>query len=149
MKEYRLNVRFNLDNEADRDVVEYLNTLNGKRGTYGRLKAYLSGRFSSDPLTNHYAACYGGDYGEIIYDFGTEGKGNLLLIASSYSNPINALIASHFDRTCVIDLRYYESYAGHPFDASGYIQEHPVDTVLYLGDIRLFLGGSDPEGGED
>lgn len=31
MKEYRLNVRFNLDNETDRDVVEYLKTLNGKR----------------------------------------------------------------------------------------------------------------------
>ena len=128
------------------DLPKYAVTLNGKRGTYGKLKAYLSGRFPSEPLTNHYANCYGGDYGEIVYDFGTEGQGRLLLVASSYSNPINALIASHFDRTYVIDLRYYEAYAGQPFDPSSYIKEHGIDTVLLLGDIRLFLPGADTEG---
>ena len=131
------------------DLPKYTVTLNGKRGTYGRLKAYLSGRFPSEPLTNHYANCYGGDYGEIVYDFGTEGKGSLLLVASSYSNPINALIASHFDRTYVIDPRYYEDYAGQPFDPSAYVKEHGIDTVLLLGDVKLFLPGADAEGGGD
>lgn len=130
------------------DLPKYTVTLNGKRGTYGKLKAYLSGRFPSEPLTNHYANCYGGDYGEIVYDFGREGRGRLLLIASSYSNPINALIASHFDETRVIDLRYYESYAGQAFDLSAYVKAHDIDTVLLLGDIRLFLPGGDAEGGE-
>ena len=32
MKEYRINVRFNLENEADRKAVEYLNTVREKRG---------------------------------------------------------------------------------------------------------------------
>ena len=130
------------------DLPKYTVTLNGKRGTYGKLKAYLSGRFPSEPLTNHYANCYGGDYGEIVFDFGTENRGRLLLVASSYSNPINALIASHFDRTYVIDLRYYESYAGHVFDPAAYVKENNIDTVLLLGDIRLFLPGTDTEGGE-
>jgi hypothetical protein len=131
------------------DLPKYAVTLNGKRGTYGKLKSYLSGRFSSEPLTNHYANCYGGDYGEIVYDFSTEDRGRLLLVASSYSNPINALIASHFDRTYVIDLRYYEAYAGHVFDPSAYVKEHSIDTVLVLGDIRLFLPGTETEGGGD
>ena len=131
------------------DLPEYKVTLNGKRGTYGRLKAYQSGRFPAEPLTNHYANCYGGDYGEIVYDFGTEGKGRLLLVANSYSNPINALIASHFDQAYVIDPRYYEDYAGHAFDPAAYVQEHNIDTVLLLGDIKLFLSGTEAEGGDD
>ena len=122
--------------------------LNGKRGNYGRQKAYQSGRFSAEPLTNHYANCYGGDYGEIVYDFGTEGRGHLLLIASSYSNPINGLIASHFDETRVIDLRYYKAYAGCDFDPADYVQEHNIDTVLLLGDIRLFLPDAAAEEGD-
>ena len=130
------------------DLPKHAVTLNGKRGNYGRLKAYQTGRFSAEPLTNHYANCYGGDYGEIVYDFVTEGKGRLLLIASSYSNPINALLASHYDETRVIDLRYYEAYAGHAFDPAAYVREHGVDTVLILGDVKLFLPGSDAEGGE-
>ena len=32
MKEYRINVRFNLENEPDRKAVEYLNTVKEKRG---------------------------------------------------------------------------------------------------------------------
>ena len=113
-------------------------TINGKRGTYGRLNAYIKGKYNDADLTNHYANCYGGEYGEIVYDFGDHGRGTLLLISSSYSNPINALIASHFDQTYVIDLRYYEEYAGHPFRPAPYAAEHGVDTVLLLGDIQMF-----------
>ena len=32
MKEYRINVRFNLENEQDRRMIEYLNTVKDKRG---------------------------------------------------------------------------------------------------------------------
>lgn len=131
------------------DVPKHAVTVNGKRGSYGRVSAYMKGRYAAEPLTNHYANCYGGDYGEIVYDFGSGGKGRLLLVASSYSNPINALIASHFDQTFVIDLRYYEAYAGQPFDAAQYAAEHGVDTVLLLGDIRLFLSDEPAEGGGD
>ncbi len=131
------------------DLPKHAVTINGRRGTYGRLNAYLNGRFADEPLTNHYAVCYGGDYGEIAYDFGTEGRGRLLVISSSYSNPINALIASHFDQTWVIDLRYYADYAGHDFDPASFVSEHGIDTVLLLGDIRLFLPGDGPEGGGD
>ena len=131
------------------DLPKHTVTMNGKRGNYGRLNAYLSGRFPAEPLTNHYANCYGGDYGEIVYDFGTEGKGRLLLVASSYSNPINALIASHFDKTYVIDPRYYESWAGHAFDPAAYVRENGINTVLLLGDVKFFLPDAETEGGGD
>ena len=131
------------------DLPKHTVTLNGKRGKYGRLDAYLKGRYETDPLTNHYANCYGGEYGEIVYDFGTEGKGNLLVIASSYSNPINALIASHFDRTTVVDPRYWEQWTGNPFDPAACAQSAGADTILLLGDIRMFTSDLAGEGGND
>ena len=130
-------------------VPKHTETLNGKRGKYGRMDAYLKGRYETDPLTNHYSACYGGEYGEILYDFGTEGKGTLLIIANSYSNPINALIASHFDRTAVVDPRYWEKWTGEPFDAAACAGQYGADTVLLLGDIQLFTGEAEGEGGTD
>ena len=114
-------------------------TMNGKRGIYGRMDAYIKGRYTDDPLTNHYSVCYGGEYGEITYDSGTSGRGVLLLIASSYSNPINGLLASHFDRTCVIDPRYYAEWAGEAFDPETYAAAHGVTDLLLLGDTEFFL----------
>ena len=131
------------------DLPEHTVTLNGKRGKYGRTEAYLKGRYDTDPLTNHYSVCYGGEYGEIVYDFGTEGRGTLLIIANSYSNPINGLIASHFDRTTVADPRYWEEWTGEPFDPAVCAERAGADTVLLLGDIQLFTGEPDGEGGED
>ncbi len=131
------------------DLPKYTVTMNGKRGKYGRMDAYLKGRYEAEPLTNHYANCYGGEYGEIVYDFGTEGKGTLLMIASSYSNPINALIASHFDRTVVVDPRYWEFWAEKPFDPAETASVCGADTILLLGDIRLFTTDLIGEGGAD
>ena len=86
---------------------------------------------------------------KIFYDFAQPEAGKLLLIASSYSNPINGLIASHYDQTYVIDLRYYEEWAGRPFDIVSYAAEKEIDDVLLLGDIEMFLGGTTGKGGED
>ncbi len=120
------------------DLPEYTTTINGRQRSYGNLKMYLSGKFSPEPLANHYANCFGGDFGEIVYDFGTSGKGNLLLVASSYSNPINALIAAGFDQTYVVDLRYYEPWGDRSFDLEAYCRERGIETVLLLGDVEMF-----------
>ena len=112
--------------------------LNGKNGQYGHRSVYEKDRYPTDELRNHYAYYYGGDYGEILIDNGSSRGRNLLLIADSYSNPINLLLASHFDRTCVIDLRYYEKDTGKPFDISGCISENRITDVLLLGDIAFF-----------
>jgi hypothetical protein len=110
------------------------------------LAAYEKQKYSKEPLANHYANCFGGDFAQIVYDFGTSGRGKLLLVASSYSNPINALIAAGYDQTYVIDLRYYEDWAGEPFDPTAYCQENGIDKVLLLGDVKLFFDdGQDGE----
>ena len=121
------------------DLPKMAVTLNGKRGTYGRSDAYLRGRYSDEPLTNHYSNYYGGEYGEIAYTTGSAGKGVLLIVSSSYSNPVNGLLASHFDKTYVIDPRYYAEWAGKEFDLAAYAGERGVTDLLLLGDVNFFL----------
>lgn len=121
--------------------------LSGKKGRYGHASLYENNRFPTDALRNHYAYYYGGDYGEILIDSGRETGRNLLLIADSYSNPLNLLLAHHFDRTSVIDLRYYQRDMGAAFDLDAYARAHDMDTVLMLGDIAFFAGAQDEEAG--
>ncbi len=115
-------------------------TLSGKKGQYGHAALYEKNKFPTDELRNHYAYYYGGDYGEILIDNGHAKGRNLLLIADSYSNPINMLLASHFDQTCIIDLRYYRQDMGGELDWASYAAAHEIDTVLMLGDIALYAG---------
>ena len=65
------------------DLPNYSTQINGRRRAYGNETAYEKGKYSKEPLANHYANCFGGDFGEIIYDFGSTGRGRLLIIASS------------------------------------------------------------------
>ena len=62
-------------------------------------------------------------------------------------------MASHYDRTYVIDPRYYADWAGQPFDPAAYAAEREIGTVALLGDIRFFLeelpAGLGVKGGED
>lgn len=112
--------------------------LNGKNGQYGHRSVYEKNRVPDDELRNHYAYYYGGDYGEIRIDNGHSRGRNLLVIADSYSNPINLLLASHYDQTYIIDTRYYEKDISIPFEVNQYITDYDVDTMLMLGDIALF-----------
>ncbi len=121
--------------------------LNGKNGTYGHQSLYEKGRYPTDELRNHYAYYYGGDYGEIVLDTRNAQKENLLIVGDSYTNPINVLIASHFGRTHILDLRYYERDMGEPLDLNAYIQQNDISRVLLLGDITFFAGMQD--GGEE
>ena len=84
-----------------------------------------------------YAGFYGSDYGEVIYDFHNK-KDNLLIFSNSYSNPINELIASSFNKTYIIDLRAYELDLGKTFDIDSYIKENKIDKILFLGDYNFY-----------
>lgn len=131
------------------DLPAHRVTIQGKKGTYGHLSLYERGKVPTDPLRNHYAYCYGGDYGLLEYDFRQPDQGNLLLVASSYSNPINALIASGYDHTFVVDLRYWESWAGSPFDPAAFCTEHNIGTILLLGDAGFFFTDEAEKGAEE
>lgn len=116
--------------------------INGKETEYGLSSQYLKGEYPNDPNISHYAAYYGGDYAEIIYDFDKPNKENLLIISGSFSNAINNLIASHFNKTHIIDLRHYKN-----FNVDEYIKENKIDKLIFITYIshcktdEFLLGG--------
>ena len=102
---------------------------------YGMQEYYLSGQ--SDAVT--YGTFYGGDDGEIVFSTNRPERENILVIGESYDNAILKLLASHYNCTYSIDLRYYEAYTQEPFSLSEYLQEHEIDKVLLIGNIDYYL----------
>ena len=110
--------------------------------TYGNEENYFKGKYSKSKLANHYGEFYGEDSGEVIFDFNDNDKENLLVLGSSYTNAINKLIASHFNKTYVIDLRHYEEVMGEKFDIKRYIEENNIDKVLIIADYSFLINES-------
>lgn len=110
-------------------------TINGAPAPdYGQQEACFAGRVES----LSYGAFYGNDDGEVVFDTGREGKGNLLVLGESYDNAILKLLASHFHKTFSVDLRYYGDYAGR-FSFSDYVRENRIDTVLFIGNMDYYI----------
>lgn len=101
---------------------------------YGNENEYSTGNYPKDKLAGHYGEYYGGDSGEVIFDTNDTKKGNILILGSSFTNPINKLIASHFNKTYVIDLRHYEELTSEIFNIKKYIDENKIDKVLIIMD---------------
>ena len=89
--------------------------------------------------TATYGQYYGSDMGEILFSTGDAEKENLLVIGESYDNAVLKLRATHFNKTCSIDLRYYEHYMGQPFDFDTYVRTHEIHRVLFIGNIDFFV----------
>lgn len=112
--------------------------LDRKIGTYGLYEDYFNGNILNAPLETHYSKFYGDDNAEIIYDYNDKEKENLLIVANSFSNSVNSLIASHFNKTYVVDLRHYYDVFGEKFDYDDYIEKNDIDKVLILGHYTLY-----------
>lgn len=110
-------------------------TVNGFPGDYGAQDAFFAGQGGAPS----YGAFYGWDSGEVVFSTGQTGRENLLVLGESYDNAVLKLLASHFDNTYSVDLRYYEAYMGKSFSFSDYVEEHDISQVLLIGNIDYFL----------
>lgn len=112
----------------------YYTYVNGFEQTVGKQAEFLAGDLPSEPYANIYGDFWGEDVGLIWYHYDNGAERNLLLISDSFSNSIDALIASHYRDTFVIDLRMYKD-----FSLSQIIAQYHIDDVLVLGSqIVLF-----------
>lgn len=102
---------------------------------YGSQDLYLSGQ-GGQPT---YGGFYGGDDGEVIFSTGQTDRENILILGESYDNAVLKLIASHFNHTCCVDLRYYSTYMGQDFCFTDYLKEHDITKVLLIGNIDYFI----------
>lgn len=112
------------------------------------LKAYKGGlpapqiisntEYLKSPSDELFASQYGDYNGPGIAEFvmrngAKPGTGNLLVFGDSFNHVLDDMEASHFDTTYFIDLRNYRAVKGKPFDLAGYLTEHDIKTVLFVG----------------
>lgn len=124
------------------NIPQHITRINQKKSSYGNEKMYDMNNYYTREGYNHYRAYYGGDFAEVEYDFKQPDKENLLVIAPSYSNPINELIASHFDKTYFIDLRHYQTEYGKKFNPKQYCKEHHIDKFVLMLSIDHLTNGN-------
>jgi hypothetical protein len=84
---------------------------------------------SKKDYTYYYEVMYGSgrEIREFIND--NEAPRNLMIVGSSYARPLLPFMASHYQHTYYIDLRYLND-----FSFSEFIQTHHVDDVLIVAD---------------
>ncbi len=106
---------------------------------YSKKEEYLVGDFELPTFNNSYADYFHTDTGNAEYNFGNNTGRNLLMFVDSFSNCIDPYIASHYDMTYLVDLRYDE-YANGSFDYNKFIKEHDIDDVVFMmySDTLLF-----------
>ncbi|MBQ1298828.1 hypothetical protein IIY24_03295 [Candidatus Saccharibacteria bacterium] len=114
------------------DLPEHDTLINHKPQKYNHYDEYKKHEYEYNEAENYYAYVYGDDYGEVVFDYNEPKKENLLIIGNSYSNPVNELIASNYNKTYVVDLRYYKESIGKDFVPKDYITENNIDKVLVI-----------------
>ena len=114
--------------------------INGVESSYGKEEEYFNGEYNIAKETNHYGEFYGGDFGEVKYDFEQPKKENVLIIGNSFTNAVNKLIASGFNKTYIVDLRHYEGAMGEKFNIDKYIEKNDIDKVLIIMDYSYMIG---------
>lgn len=114
---------------AEFDFPPYVIMEDGKEINQNHFDTYLRGDYQTTPYLNQYSMFYGNDKALLEYISENGSKRNLLIIGSSFANPLEPLLTSHYHHTYSVDMRHYTD-----FSFSQFISEHPVDDVLILGD---------------
>lgn len=85
---------------------------------------------------DYYVQYFNGQYGEICYDYHKDKEENLLILSDSYAWQIDYLIASSFNKTYVVNLRY-DKWKKGDLNLEEYMKERNIKKVLFL-----YEGGS-------
>ena len=114
----------------------YKTYVNDEEKEYGYRSYYVSDDdFPHKTYANHYGMYYGDDWAKVVYDFNQPEKENLLILGTSFTNSVNELIASHYNKTHVLDFRYYRKQYGQRIDAQSYMTENNISKMLIIGNI--------------
>ncbi len=118
------------------DIPPYETYVDDEKAVYGYRYLYVSDDdFPHSTYSNHYGMYYGDDHAKVVYKFDNPDAQSLLILATSYSNAVNELIASHYKETHVLDFRHYRKKYGTPIEAQSYMEANNLDKLLIIGDI--------------
>ncbi|MBR2659764.1 MAG: hypothetical protein IKE15_00025 [Clostridia bacterium] len=121
------------------------NMKKGKKSAYSHFNNYLKGDIKNGKYANHYAQCYGGDNGFLLFTSEKHKDRVLLLIGNSLSNAVKTLLTEHYGLIVYVDPRSYKNKTHKDFSLSGTIEQFNVNQVLFLGDVNLFIYGDVPK----
>lgn len=110
------------------DLGNYDVLVNDKKEPRYKPKKILN---SNMDFYDYYVSYFNGLFGKVEYDFHNEDKDNLLILEDSYGWQIDDLIASHFNKTYVIDVRNYE-YKNGKLNIKNFMKENNISKVLFL-----------------
>jgi hypothetical protein len=105
---------------------------NGEVITYTHAAEYMAGKYSNLPYEYQYEEYYGKNERLLEYVFDNSPDRNLLIIGSSYKNPLQPMLASHYHHTYTVDLLEYPD-----FSLSNFLSEYQVDDILILGNYEV------------
>lgn len=86
-----------------------------------------------------YSDFYGYDCGLLEFDYKQPQKDNLLIIGISFDDPFDELLASYYNKTYKVDLRYYEKDIGYKFNIVDFIQTNDISDILIISDLGFLL----------
>lgn len=80
---------------------------------------------------DYYISYYNGLFGLVEYNFHNDNKENILILQDSYGWQIDELIASHYNKSFVVDIRYYQDKYGE-LSLNEFIEKNNISKVLFL-----------------
>ena len=112
----------------DVDLGEFDVLVNNEKNEAYKPKKLLEGNHK---FFDYYISYYNGLFAQVEYDFHNDKKENILILQDSYGWQIDELIASHYNKTYVIDIRYYEEKYGKLF-IKEFMENNNISKVLFL-----------------
>lgn len=107
----------------------------GYKSTYGHQEEYFNNKeLRSGEGDISYGDFYGYDVSTIEYDFNQPKKENLIIVGYSYTNALNELVASHFNKTWVIDTRFCSRE-----EFEKIIAENKIQNLLLLPNAGSYI----------
>ena len=93
---------------------------------------------SLNPFYDYYVRYYNGQYDEVIYESDNNTNNNLLIIGDSMSWQIDYLLASNFDHTYVVNIRYGK-WKNNNLELDKYIKDNNITHILFLMESKNMI----------
>ena len=116
------------------DIGKYSLKVNDIEEEMRHIDTYIAGDYSTYDFFNHYSYLNGYDEKLKVYDFNNPSKENILIFSNSYGTAVNHLIASHFNKTHVMDFRHIDE----KINIKDYIEDNNITKLLVVMDYWLF-----------
>lgn len=119
-------------------VGEYKLYVNGEPFNLNEVKEKYR-LYGNNTQYSDYDYYFGDNYYERVFYFNQNDKPNILIFGDSFMNAIQEWVASHFNKTVLIDLRAKDD----SFSLDNYIEKYDIDIILVMLPYKdLYFNGN-------